>query len=380
VAQRRARHLLALVLTSSVRSSLARSLAAFARLRRRMAAVDVSRVVALASKAVTLTRRGHWASAAEKFAEAAAAAQALQQPDCVIVALSQASHADALLGHAQTAGVPEARRVELTRSAFLDLLPAAMASLQRRLAAGTLLAGACRPHEVAYCAAVIAHAKTPNTSNAASRRRVVPTAEAVTAYVGYDAYISTARIALEFCALATDPHFARTLNVSEATVAACSVFVESAFDMFELRMGSASIREAGLVRNAQIFLDEEKRFLPTSSNEWQARILAAWRRLQSSGVLQRRGILQGISVAEAYYTHATATAAATAAARGLHFCALHTCGAQEVHASLFKRCSACLSVVYCCKEHQVQGWPAHKAACRAARKAAEQPADEASGA
>jgi hypothetical protein len=65
----------------------------------------------------------------------------------------------------------------------------------------------------------------------------------------------------------------------------------------------------------------------------------------------------------------------------LHFCALPTCGAQEVHASHFKRCSACSAVVYCCKEHQVQDWPAHKAACRAARKAAaEQTADEASGA
>jgi hypothetical protein len=111
-----------------------------------------------------------------------------------------------------------------------------------------------------------------------------------------------------------------------------------------------------------------------------AHLLAAWRRLQSSGVLQRRGILQATSVVLADQARANATAAATAATRGLHFCALHACGAQEVHASHFKRCSACLSVVYCCKEHQVQGWPAHKAACRAARKAAEHDADEASGA
>jgi hypothetical protein len=114
--------------------------------------------------------------------------------------------------------------------------------------------------------------------------------------------------------------------------------------------------------------------------EWQARILTAWHRLQSSGVLQRRGILQGMSRVTAYNTHQRSTAAATAAARRLHVCALHTCGAQEVHASPFKRCSACLSAVYCCKEHQVQDWPAHKAACRAARKAAEQADDGARGA
>jgi hypothetical protein len=141
--------------------------------------------------------------------------------------------------------------------------------------------------------------------------------------------------------------------------------------------------EAGLVRNAQTIIVEHQQRLFGTTTPSNARILAAWRRLQSSGMLQRRDILEhaGFNDAAAFRAHTAATAAATAAARGLHFCALHTCGAQEVHASQFKRCSACLSVVYCCKEHQVQHWPAHKAACRAARKkAAEQTADEASGA
>jgi hypothetical protein len=123
-----------------------------------MAAVDVSCAVALTNKALTLEIRGHWARTAEIYAEAAAAAQALHQPDCVIVAHLQASHAEALLAHAETAGVPEARRRELIRSALLELLPAAMASLQRRLAAGTLLPGACRPYEMAWWAAKTAHA------------------------------------------------------------------------------------------------------------------------------------------------------------------------------------------------------------------------------
>ncbi len=201
-----------------------------------------------------------------------------------------------------------------------------------------------------------------------------------TAYVGYDAFLLTAVVALQLCVLRTKLFTAQALNLTEATAEACSAFVASAFDMFQLRTATVSSTEVFLVRDAQTAIEEQQRFRATSSDEWQARMLAAWRRLQSSGVLQRRGILQGVSVVAAQLTHANATAAATAAARGLHFCALHSCGAQEVHASQFKRCAACLSVVYCCKEHQVQGWPAHKAACRAARKATEAADNEASGA
>jgi hypothetical protein len=347
---------------------------------RAMAAVDVSRVVAITNKAATLKSKAHWARAAEVYAEAVAAAQALHQPDCLIVADMQALQADALLGHANTAGVPRARRVELIRSALLELLPPAMASLERRLAAGTLLAGACRPYEVAWRAGKLAHAealaaKMPDA--AACAPSTAAEILAWSAYVGYDANSVTANVALRLCAYAADVVTARALNLLEATAVACSVFVANAFNMIQLRTGDASMLEAGLVRNAQIFIEERQCFRTTC--EWHERILAAWRRLQSSGVLQRRGILQIMSVNMASNAHQTATAAANAAARGLHFCALHTCGAQEVHASHFKRCSACLSVVYCCKEHQVQDWPAHKAACRAARKAAEQ-ADEASGA
>jgi hypothetical protein len=316
--------------------------------------------------------------------EAVTAAQALHQPDCLIVASLQASHANALLAHAQTAGVPEARSMDLMRSAFLEPLPPAMASLERRLAAGTLLAGACRPHEVAWCAATTAHADAlaANVPNAAPH--VLLTAaemSALSACVGYDAYIRTASEALHLCAVCTDVDAAQALTLPEAAAVACSVFLASAFDMISrtLRTVPVNSAEVVLVHNAQSYIEEEQQFHATC--EWHvARILAAWRSLQSSGVLQQRGILEGISVVDAQFTRVTATAAATAAARGLHFCALPTCGEQEVHASQFKRCAACLSVVYCCKEHQVQGWPAHKAACRAARKAAEQADDEASGA
>ena len=55
---------------------------------------------------------------------------------------------------------------------------------------------------------------------------------------------------------------------------------------------------------------------------------------------------------------------------GLRTCALRGCGAREAHPTHFKSCAACRAVVYCCREHQVAGWPGHKKACKAARKAA----------
>lgn len=54
----------------------------------------------------------------------------------------------------------------------------------------------------------------------------------------------------------------------------------------------------------------------------------------------------------------------------LRHCALGTCKCREKSFGMFKLCSRCRTVVYCCKEHQAEDWPAHKVACKAARKAA----------
>ena len=64
-------------------------------------------------------------------------------------------------------------------------------------------------------------------------------------------------------------------------------------------------------------------------------------------------------------------------APGLRSCALPGCGAREAHPTHFKSCAACRTIVYCCREHQVAGWPSHKKACKAARKAAAAEDDEA---
>jgi hypothetical protein len=89
-------------------------------------------------------------------------------------------------------------------------------------------------------------------------------------------------------------------------------------------------------------------------------------------VLEKRNIAKGITTAKREYQAATAVAAAAAAAKGLHGCALASCTAREVNAGEHKKCGACRTVAYCSKAHQVEDWPRHKAACKAAQHAAAQ--------
>lgn len=53
--------------------------------------------------------------------------------------------------------------------------------------------------------------------------------------------------------------------------------------------------------------------------------------------------------------------------RACHFSACDAAPAAAPAKSL-KRCGGCNAVFYCCKEHQLADWSAHKAACKAARK------------
>ena len=95
----------------------------------------------------------------------------------------------------------------------------------------------------------------------------------------------------------------------------------------------------------------------------------AWRRVLRSGVLRARGIDDGIVACEQLNLRVRAEVAEAIAAARLGACALASCAACESHEAQFKRCAACKTVCYCCREHQVADWPAHKAACKAARKA-----------
>jgi hypothetical protein len=99
-------------------------------------------------------------------------------------------------------------------------------------------------------------------------------------------------------------------------------------------------------------------------------LLTRWQRVERSGVLQQRGI--GADGARLFNETAAAQAAVNArvAAATVRCCSLQSCGARELHQGHYKQCGACRGAAYCCREHQLEDWPAHKAACKAARKAA----------
>jgi hypothetical protein len=109
-----------------------------------------------------------------------------------------------------------------------------------------------------------------------------------------------------------------------------------------------------------------------ADTELGARIIAAWRHLQRSGMLEQRRLLtNGLSVAERFCEEVTAAAATASAASGRRDCALPSCDAREAHVSHFKLCAACKTVVYCSKAHQAEDWKRHrKEECKAARAAA----------
>jgi hypothetical protein len=329
-----------------------------------MATVDVSAVNALLTKASVLNSKGQCARAAEIYANAITAAEALSQRDCLVVAYLQVLHANALLSVGEGPGADVTSAYFTTqRLVFTDLLPAPLETLQRRKAAGTLRSGACLPHEQAvFVAKLESQAKSlPLAVRDAHAQQFA----AAAVHVGYEVFLAAARLALEVFAVGADTAYA----MSHAALQAACTFVVDGIGLLEAgREGYASVTESCLVRNLQNVAGERFR----ASNPWHVRIVSVWRRVEGSGVLQRRGCITGIRQFEWGLAQQHTRAAAGVAARGLHSCALPSCGAREAHASHFLLCAACKTERYCCKAHHVADWPRHKAACKAARKTAEQ--------
>jgi hypothetical protein len=323
-----------------------------------MAAPDFSPVLALEFKAFEYADRGMYARAADKFGAAADAALALSPEDSLVAAYNRVFQIKALLsyihlplfGGAHPRLNPEAR---LVWDSIEQLLSPCTAALQRRLAAKTLLPGACRPAEVAYHAASLRNDASP-----ASVHVLAP-------HIGYGIFLEAAALAL------TSLFYLHEQPLTPAEGVSTS-HVEVALHAVELLRTCGSALAAVSITWApeSVFVQAMRYFAPPCIGPAEEQLARVWREMEATGLLPGDGIEKLQSGAARKGAEAKACAERRTAARGLHTCALQSCGAREVEAAQFKKCAACQTVVYCCKQHQEQHWPAHKAACKAARKAA----------
>jgi hypothetical protein len=335
-----------------------------------MSALDVSAVAALTNKALTQhVDRGAYARAAELYARAAAAAQALRARDCLVLTALQLAQADCWLLQCKAPSVAPAEAPSMVRAA-MELLPTALATLTRRKAAGTLLCGACAPHEEAWEQATLMHESNDSQDGAVPMppQRLRTASAAAAKFVGYRTYLLGARLALARIVMPSPsaPEAAVTRADLAFVCDALEWMAQPRGALYECRVSAESVLAQTVL--ASLTNDYVRASLDAAVGEAGAQQLsAAWRHVQRSGVLRTRRIEEGIALSARKDERLTAMAAAAAAAKGLRRCALERCGAREVHASQFKLCAACKTVCYCSREHQAAHWRDHKTACKAAR-------------
>jgi hypothetical protein len=328
---------------------------------------DLSRVTALSNKASDFLRKGLSARAADKFGQAADAAQAAlpDAEDSLIIAWLRTQQARALESSTRAPGRESGQSADALTHAYGTLLPAAMTALEARRAAGTLMPGCCRAVELTWHAARIQQQQHALGLHDTSEAFVMCAAQCM----GYETHCAATLLAL--WALA-DMRAQRTAAAAPHAARMMALLV-SGLELAAVPRGEQH-RNVGLAHES-VLIDEVSTLMRGASAPrglaecWQP-LLAPWQRLQESGVLQQRPVDAVNATTYASCDSARAAAVAAAAAPGLRACALPACGVREAHVSHYKLCGACKTVVYCCKAHQAEHWPAHKAACKAARAAA----------
>ena len=342
-----------------------------------MSARDLSRMVALSCKTLELQAKSHFARAMEKGAAAIAAAQELGQEDCLVVTRLQQWRIDCLHGYATTPGVA-AEAKAAAKEQESQMLLAAFATLERRRAAGTLLPGKCsRWPEEEWYGHFLQHRQVMNKQRALTPKELADLVQ----FVGYDTYLTAATAATYGICFKL-----RTGSFDSSDVLPFSHFIRGAINLFEqprrtIRGVSSLASEDVLCSALQVLSKVYGPVIEACGPQLLlapiAELLARWDRCARSGILRQRDMVAGTA---AFWSIASARKeenAASLAAATLRCCSLRSCGARELHPGHYKQCGACKTVAYCCREHQLEDWPAHKAACKAARKAA---AEEAGGA
>ena len=327
-----------------------------------MAAPDVSALVALCNKTYDLAAAGHRARSCEYSERALVSAEALGLgEDCLIVADLRILRAkEALVWNAEARSVPPGTPPAALTDTAIERFVLGLQTLQNRRAAGTLMPDSCRTAEVTWKRQLLEHQQQHNQDLMLSAEELEQTAN----LVGYEASLRAAAF------IGLWPSLHKASAEAAGTRAVFWAMLEDACNLFALHSREAATlvlaQEAEFIQTMHTLMDDGSHLLATDAG--CVRVTAAWRSLQSSvGTEYLDSIIANRTRLRDKVQRATAAAAA---APGLRTCALESCDAREQHPRHFKACAACKAVVYCSKEHQTQDWPAHKAACKAARKAA----------
>jgi hypothetical protein len=240
----------------------------------------------------------------------------------------------------------------------VELVPPMMALLERRRLAGTLLFGKCALHEIEWGSQQLAAVESCDVSETALSAQ----------FVGYEAYLRVARLGLLWVYLVgCRPSWVPALPTAAQTelIFSCATM---ALDLMRTRRQDKNAAYDYEAAFQSLVLEVVLRNDVHISSENRDALVAALDRLKCSGVLEERGMDAALKHTRQEGQRMAAEAEADNEACGLHSCA--HCGARELHVAHFKRCAACKAQRFCCKECQLANWPQHKAACKAARKAA----------
>jgi len=183
--------------------------------------------------------------------------------------LAQISEAHTLLAIALEE--PPERALSLYRRAYLELLPPAMAVLERRRLTDTLLYGKCAPHEVEWRCQILASL----TSDYASAVTCAP-------FVGYEAYLHLARAVLLRQRLCPDCLLPSAAQ--EKQIISCAQMALKLMSAPRLHEDLSFSTEALLLHEARCALFEVVRM----SRSHHTALRAAMDNLQASGTITRR--------------------------------------------------------------------------------------------
>ena len=338
----------------------------------------LARAFAFDKKAYELVKKGHLLRAAENFGRGAEAAHVLGADNLVALNM-QLQQSNLLFCYATTPNVAIDLGIRLAHAAeSIALLSEAVAALERRRVTGMLLEGKCAAVEEAWNASHLLQLEEDDVDDDDDADDGVLASEAASwaPLVGYKQFLNAAINAMNVL-LNAGPLAAVCSN---SQLEAYAKHVVRAAELIQQPRCNGDL---GLRLEACFTTALRKLVAQADGNGLDAHLAqllaGAQQRLEGSGVLQVRRVEERLQTFNRKQEAVTAAALKSMTAPGLRSCALPGCGAREAHPAHFKSCAACRVVVYCCREHQVAGWPGHKKACKAARKAAAAAADDEAG-